>query len=99
MKRITLVALGLWLAAVISMRGQVGPMPRPHVPGAAASPDVPNPNIPLPQTGPKGPHSTRLGDLQVTFTAARFASDHDIQDFGLRPRGGYKVVLVFVTMK
>jgi hypothetical protein len=40
-----------------------------------------------------------LGDLQITFTAARFASDQDIQDYGLHPRTGYKVVLVFVTLK
>src|SRR5712691_11845005 len=53
----------------------------------------------LPQSGPKSKHSARLGDMQITLAEARIASDQDIQDYGLRPRAGYKVVLVFLRMK
>jgi hypothetical protein len=51
------------------------------------------------QEGQKGTHSARLGDMQITLAAARIASDQDIQDYGLRPRAGYKVVLIFLRMK
>ena len=44
-------------------------------------------------------HSARLGDMEITLTAARIASDKDIQDYGLRPRAGYKEALVFLRMK
>lgn len=52
-----------------------------------------------PQAGQKGTHSVRLGDMQITLAAARIASDHDIQDYGLHPRAGYKEVIVFLRMK
>ena len=53
----------------------------------------------LPQGRPKRTHSARLGDMQITLVAARIASDQDIQDYGLRPHAGHKVVLVFLRMK
>jgi hypothetical protein len=37
--------------------------------------------------------------MGITLTAARIASDKDIQDYGLRPRAGYKEALVFLRMK
>src|SRR5260370_36004275 len=45
-------------------------------------------------------HTARLGDVQVTVTAARIASSQDIGDYGLNPlRAGYNVALVFVRAK
>jgi hypothetical protein len=53
----------------------------------------------LPQGGQRSTHSARVGDVQVTAIATRIASDQDIQDYGLRPRAGYSVVLVFLHVK
>ena len=44
-------------------------------------------------------HTGRLGDLQVTVTAARVASSQDIADYGLHPRAGYNIALVFLRVK
>ena len=44
-------------------------------------------------------HTARLGDLQVTLTAARIASSQDVADYGLHPRDGYNIALVFVRVK
>jgi hypothetical protein len=52
-----------------------------------------------PQGGQKSTHSARLGDMQITVTSARIASSQDIQDYGLRPRAGYSIVLVFLRVK
>jgi hypothetical protein len=49
--------------------------------------------------GQKGKTSARLGDFELTVTAARIASDQDIQDYVLHPPAGYKVALVFVRLK
>jgi hypothetical protein len=95
MKGATVVSvLAFAVAATMPVHGQVAPMPKPRVPAVTGETDAP-----LPQTGQEGPHSARLGDLQVTFTAARFASDRDIEEYGLRPRAGHADVLVFVTMR
>jgi hypothetical protein len=53
----------------------------------------------LPQSGLRMAHSARLGDVQVTVIAARIASDQDIQNYGLHPRTGYNVALVFLRVK
>ena len=44
-------------------------------------------------------HATRLGDVEVTVTASRIASSQDISDYGLHPRVGYNVALVFLRVK
>ena len=51
------------------------------------------------QGGQESTHSVRLGDMQVTVTATRIASSQDIQDYGLHPRAGHNVVLVFLRVK
>jgi hypothetical protein len=52
-----------------------------------------------PQGAKKDTHSASLGDVQVTVTATRIASDQDIQRYRLHPRAGYYVVLVFLRVK
>jgi TonB family protein len=44
-------------------------------------------------------HTARLGDLQTSVTAARIASSQDIAEYGLHPRAGYNVALVFLRVK
>lgn len=57
-------------------------------------------SIQQPHTGERGTHSARLGDLQVTVTAIRTASEQDLQQYRLSPgRTGYKFILVFVTLR
>jgi hypothetical protein len=51
------------------------------------------------QGGQTNTKSARLGDMQITLLAVRIASDQDIQDYGLRPRAGYKALIVFLRMK
>lgn len=52
-----------------------------------------------PNAGQKGTNSARVGDFQITVTAARIASGQDIQDHFLHPPAGYNVALVFVRVK
>ncbi len=52
-----------------------------------------------PRASQEGTHSARLGDIQITVIAARIAGSQDVQDFVLRPRSGYSIVLVFVRVK
>ncbi len=44
-------------------------------------------------------HSAVLGDLRVTLTAVRDATEDDLQQFKLRPQLGYHFVLVFLEVK
>lgn len=44
-------------------------------------------------------HTARLGDLQVTVTGIRTASDYDRQQYSLNPRAGYKIVVVSLHTK
>lgn len=53
----------------------------------------------LPRAAQADQHAARLGDVQVTVTAARIASRQDITDYGLQSRAGYNVALVFVRVK
>ena len=52
-----------------------------------------------PGSSHKDTHSALLGDLRVKVTAVRIASDQDVQQYKLRPRTGYHVVLVFLNFK
>ena len=56
-------------------------------------------NNPAPAKSALPMHTARLGDLQTSVTAARIASSQDIAEYGLHPRAGYNVALVFLRVK